>query len=361
VGDEASRKAVAGYFQRRGLPTDPDQIILGPGSKPLALAILAAIGGDVITSRPSWVTYDPQVRLIGRVGIPVNIPAICGGVPDPELLMQALDEARAADLHPTTMILTSPDNPTGTTAPASLVAELARIAAAEDLMVISDEIYSDIMSDVNAAMTSPATFIPERTIITTGLSKSLSLGGWRIGAARFPEGSSGRRLSAEVASIASESWSSLAGPQQAVAEYAFDEPDDLVEYRNRCAALHSRVATAVHGVFTKHGVDCRPPTGGFYIYPDLESSRAILVGRGVNDSASLEQYLLDEFGVAVLGGHHFGDDPTALRFRVATSMLYGDTVDEQQEALDADDPVAVHRIDARLARLDQVMKEITGV
>ncbi len=360
VGDMASRSEVAGYFRRRRLDTDPEQIILGPGSKALALAILAAIDGDVVIPRPSWVTYDPQVRLVGRTAIPIDIPAVCGGVADPDRLKRALEEARASGLRPAAMIQTSPDNPTGTTVPPSIVRELAEIAVAEDLVVISDEIYSDIVFDVNVQSVSPAAVIPDRTIITTGLSKSLSLGGWRIGAARFPEGPLGIRIATAVASIASESWSSLAGPQQAVAEYAFSEPDDLVAYRDRCSALHSRVATVVYEIFRRHGVECREPTGGFYVYPDLHSLRSRLVHRGVSDSASLERYLLDELHVAVLGGHHFGDDPKALRCRVATSMLYGDTVEQQQEALDADDPLLVRHVAAGIDRLDRVVRDLIG-
>lgn len=360
AGDMASRSEVAGYFRRRRLHTEPDQIMLGPGSKSLTLAILAAIGGDVVIPRPSWVTYDPQVRLVGRSAIPIDIPVVCGGVPDPDRLQRGLDEARVSGLRPAVMIQTSPDNPTGTTVPPSLVKELAEIAVAEDLIVISDEIYSDIVFDANATSVSPAAVIPDRTIITTGLSKSLSLGGWRIGVARFPEGPLGSRIGAEVAAIASESWSSLAGPQQAVAEYAFGEPDDLVAYRDRCSALHSKVATTVYEIFRTHGVECRAPTGGFYLYPDLHSLRSRLARHGVSDSASLERYLLDELGVAVLGGHHFGDDPKALRFRVATSMLYGDTVEQQQEALDAEDPTLVGHVAARLDRLNRIVRDLAG-
>jgi aspartate aminotransferase len=309
--------------------------------------------------RPSWVTYGPQARLIGRAAVLVDIPAVSGGIPDPNLLIRALDEARASGLRPTSMIQTSPDNPTGTVAPSALIKEVAQIAVAEGLIVISDEIYSDIVFDTGLPGISPATLIPERTIVTTGLSKSLSVGGWRIGAARFPEGPKGRRIAADVAAMASESWSSLAGPQQAVAEYAFSEPDDLVEYRDRCAKLHSVVAKAVYEIFRGHAVDCRAPSGGFYVYPDLASARSRLDSVGVTGSASLERYLLDEHGVAVLGGHHFGDAPGALRFRVATSMLYGDTTEEQQEALDAAAPLKLQHIAERLDRLDRVVGAVS--
>ena len=360
VGSLSARQAVAGYFERRGLPTNADQIVLGPGSKPLVLATIAALDGDVVVAKPSWVTYAPQVRLAGRTPIAVDIPEVCGGVPNPELLSAALRRARSSGLNPSILIQTSPDNPTGTIAPPSIIGELAHIAAEEDLIVLSDEIYGDITFDQSTPVVSPASVIPERTVVSTGLSKSLSLGGWRIGAARYPEGVVGENLTADVAAIASESWSNLAGPQQAVAEYAFNEPADLIEHRDRCTVLHSRVAEAVYEIFVARGARCRRPTGGFYVYPDLEHLREVLSRLGVVDSPSLERYLLAEYGVAVLGGHHFGDSPVSLCMRVATSMMYGATVDEQWETLTAVDPLDVPIVRDNLARIDTVLRALSS-
>ena len=65
AGRAALRSAAAGYWARRGLPTSPDQVVCGPGSKPLLFALLLAIGGDVALPRPSWVSYAAQAALIG--------------------------------------------------------------------------------------------------------------------------------------------------------------------------------------------------------------------------------------------------------------------------------------------------------
>jgi aspartate aminotransferase len=190
-------------------------------------------------------------------------------------------------------------------------------------------------------------------VVTTGLSKSLALGGWRIGAARFPEGPWGTRLREGVVSVASEVWSTLAGPMQAVAEYAFAEPPEVRERLAARARLHGAVARAVHGIMLSAGARCRPPTGGFYVYPDFEPVRPVLAEHGVCDSASLFQYLFDTYGIAVLAGHHLGDSPQALRFKAATSMLYGDTQEEQQQALDSADPVRLPHVRSVLQRLEK--------
>jgi aspartate aminotransferase len=163
-----------------------------------------------------------------------------------------------------------------------------------------------------------------------------------------------------VAAFASESWSNLAGPQQAVAEYAFSEPKDLVDYRSRCTRLHGLVAAAVYRLFIEHGASCRPPTGGFYVYPDLESRREVLAKRGVSDSISLQDHLLERHRIAVLGGHAFGDDPAALRFRAATSMMYGATTDEQRACIEAENPLEEPAVRSNLDHLDRSLSALLG-
>lgn len=76
------------------------------------------------------------------------------------------------------------------------------------------------------------------------------------------------------------------------------------------------------------------------------------------DSASLERHLLEDHGVAVLGGHHFGDEPGALRFRAATSLLYGETEEQRWASLHAGDPLGLPHVAEPLARLDEVFSRL---
>lgn len=360
AGGADVREAVAGYFARRRLPTHPDQVVVAPGSKPLLMAVNHAVPGDVLLPRPCWNTYAPQAVLAGKRAFGVPIPEECGGVPEPAALRETLLAARRQGHDPRVVVLTLPDNPTGTLAPPRLVREICALAEEEDLLIVSDEIYRDIVHDPTTPVLSPAEVAPRRTVVTSGLSKTLALGGWRIGVARFPEGPWGDRIRTAVLSVASEVWSTLAGPMQEVAAYAFGEPPEIRERLAASRRLHGAVARDVHRIVVGAGASCRPPTGGFYVYPDFEPCRPRLEAVGARDSDSLQRHLLDAFGVMVLAGHHLGDDERALRFKAATSMLYGDTAEQQEEALAAADPLRVPHVGAVLGRLEETFAKLTA-
>ncbi|MFI7435814.1 aminotransferase class I/II-fold pyridoxal phosphate-dependent enzyme [Micromonospora haikouensis] len=158
-------------------------------------------------------------------------------------------------------MLTLPDNPTGTLAGADLIREVCAVAEAEDLTIVSDEIYRDVLHDPATPFLSPAEVVGHRTVTTTGLSKSLAVGGWRIGALRTPADDAGRRLRDRLVSFASDMWSTLPGPMQQVSAYAFAEPPEIRARLAASARLHGAVARAVHRSAVAAGATCRPPTG----------------------------------------------------------------------------------------------------
>jgi aspartate aminotransferase len=348
LGEPAARAAAAGYLSRRGVPTEPDQMILAPGSKPLLFALLAAVPGAVVLPRPCWVSYAAQAALVGKPVITVPVPAGTGGVPDPELLDAALTDARVRGERPGALVLTLPDNPTGLVAPPDLVADVCRIAERHGLIVVSDEIYRDLTTET---VTSPARLLPERTVVTGGLSKHMALGGYRIGFARLPDTAPLAGLRSEVIGVASEVWSALAAPMQRVAAYVLDEPPSVTAHVTAGRRLHHAVATAVHAEFVAAGASCPPPRAAFYLYPDFAARRQELAAAGVRSGADLARLLLDRHGVGVLAGVEFGDAPEALRFRVATSLLYGRTDEQRWSALRAADPVRLPWISDALAQL----------
>ncbi|GAB3401541.1 pyridoxal phosphate-dependent aminotransferase [Flindersiella endophytica] len=355
AGSESARAAAAGYFTRRGLPTDPDQIIYAPGSKALLFALLAAIPGDVVLPRPSWVSYAAQASLAGKAVISVPIAAEAGGVPDPSALDSALSAAAAAGRTPGALVLTTPDNPTGTIAGAALMRAVVEVAERHGLWIVSDEIYRDLAYEPRS-VTSPSGLLPSRTVVTTGLSKAMALGGWRIGLARLPVGASALRE--ELIGIGSEVWSSLAVPMQQVAEHVLAEPPTITTHVAASRRLHASVARAVYDSFLAAGASCRPPRGAFYLYPDLESFRSGLPHQVTQDASMFTDYLLDHYGIGVLTGAAFGDDPSALRFRVATSLLYGETDEERWAALESEDPLAIPWIADSLSRLRSALAEL---
>ena len=358
AGYAALREAAACYWARRGLPTDAEAVICGPGSKALLFGLTAAIGGDVAVTRPSWVSYAAQASLAGRVAHFVPGSA---GVPDAEQLAHTVSAARAAGRQIRLVIVTLPDNPTGTLASAAAVRSLCSVAQAHDLIIISDEIYRDLVHDPDAPFPSPAVISPERTVITTGLSKNLALGGWRLGVARLPAGGLGRALRARLLGIGSEIWSTPAGPVQQAAALAFSEPPELTERVALSRRLHASVARAVALRFAACGAAGPAPQAAFYVYPDFSPLADVLLERhGITSDESLAAVLLHKYGVGVLPGSAFGEDSGRLRLRVATALLYGDTGTERTAALHSADPCSLPWIAASLARLEEVLADLTG-
>ncbi|MEZ7126018.1 pyridoxal phosphate-dependent aminotransferase [Nonomuraea sp. AD125B] len=330
AGAAGLRESAAGYWDRRGLPTDPELVVCGPGSKSLLYGLLLAIGGDIVLPMPSWVSYAAQADLVGSRPVLVPAPPGEGGVPDPDRVAAEVRAARAAGRTVSSVLVTLPDNPTGRLASPGCIARLVEVARELDLTIISDEIYRDLVHDPALPYTSPADLAPERTVITTGLSKSLALGGWRIGVVRLPTGA--HALRGKLLAVASEIWSAPAAPVQEAAAYAFGEPEELVERVALSRRLHGTLARAVHACFTAVGARVPEPQGGFYLYPDLGHL-------GVGGSAELTKVLLEEHGIGVLPGHAFGDDPAAARVRVAVSLLYGASAEQRMTALTSEEPL----------------------
>jgi aspartate aminotransferase len=196
-------------------------------------------------------------------------------------------------------------------------------------------------------------------VVTTALSKSLALGGWRIGVARMPEGDLGRALRERLVGVGSEIWSATAGPIEEAAALAFSEPPEITERVRQSRALHAAVCRAVAATFAAAGVSVPEPRAAFYAYPDFEPWRGHLARRyAITTGAGLTRHLLDSYGMGVLPGSAFGEPEGALRLRVATGLLYGDTGAQQEHALATSDPLALPWIAAALARLEAILADL---
>src|SRR3954453_5563056 len=256
AGSPLMRTAAAGYFERRGVPTAPDQVVVAPGSKALLFGLLSILPGDVVLPRPSWVSYAAQAGLAGKGVIAVEIGEGAGGVPDAAALRAGLDRAGSAGQRPGILVITLPDNPTGTRALRRRVGETGEIAQAHGLVIVSDEIYRDLAHEPGAVC-SPAELAPDRTFVTNGLSKSVALGGWRIGFVRLPDGPLGAEARRALTGLASEVWSSLAAPMQRAPAYVPDEPEEIREHVARSRRLHRLVTTAAYREVIAAGAQCR--------------------------------------------------------------------------------------------------------
>lgn len=142
AGTPQARDAAAQYLSRRQVPTSPEQILIGPGSKPLLYALFGAIAAPVVLPKPSWVSYSAQAAMQRVEAIPVPLASPSdGGVPDPDRLDAAARAAQQRHRPLRAVLVTIPDNPTGTVASPDVVAGLTEVAERWDLLIISDEIY----------------------------------------------------------------------------------------------------------------------------------------------------------------------------------------------------------------------------
>lgn len=374
------RAAIAAYLARtRALNTTAATIIVGPGSKPLLYVLMHALAGDVLLPAPSWVSYAPHARLTGKRIYPVTTDPTDHHRLTPTALDAALRAARADGADPRVLVVNTPSNPTGGMfAPADAEA-LALWAREEGITILSDEIYAELAHGWRAHI-SPAQFYPEGTVVTGGMSKAFSAGGWRLGYAALPATPEGERLMAAIRSLASELWSSAATPlqQAAIAAFAFD--DEMERYVRRSARVHAHAAARLHAALTTAGVPCPQPAGAFYLYPDFAPWRAQLAALGVTTSAELASHLLDKWDIATLPASDFGEAPEALRLRLATSLLYApaNTSPAEQEAIlnevleQADDlpdvpeadttapQLALPALDEAAARFAEVVASLAG-
>lgn len=322
AGIPSLRKAIAGYLERtRRLIFPPDQIIVAPGSKPLLYTLLQALDGDLLLPVPSWVSYAPHARLAGRRVIPVETDASDHHRLTPQALSEALTRARFEGATPRILIVNTPSNPTGSMFSVEDVQALADWSREHGITIISDEIYAELAHGWRGHV-SPAQFYPEGCIVTGGLSKAFSAGGWRLGYAALPGGAAGKQLMTSLRALASEIWSSPATPVQEAATLAYTDNNELESYVKASARIHAYATSRLYETLTGAGALCPRPAGGFYLYPDFAPWWDGLHSRGVSTSEQLAHYLLGQWDIAALPGTAFGEEPHALRLRLATSMLY---------------------------------------
>lgn len=317
------RQAIASYIQRtRSVECSTEQVVVGPGSKPLIYALLQVLDGDVLVPRPSWVSYAPQAQLAGRRAIAVATDPADHQRLTPAALTDAVVSARTAGANPRILVVNSPGNPTGGMFAPEAVAAMTAWARATGVTIVSDEIYAELAHGWRPHY-SPARLYPEGCILTGGLSKAFSAGGWRLGYAILPAGERGSRLGKALQALASEIWSAAATPIEEAAIVAFTPDSDLESYIRRAAHLHGHVTHALYRSLRALGIACPLPAGAFYLYPDFAAWRTPLARLGVTTSPQLAQYMLDTWDIATLPGTAFGEKPETLRLRLATSMLYG--------------------------------------
>ena len=305
------RHAIAAYHRQvHQLRATASDILIGPGTKELMFLLQLAYDGELLLPSPSWVTYEPQAVILGRRVRWLPTSKDNGW----RLTASTLDDAcRSEAPRPRLLILNYPNNPTGLTYRAAELEGLAKVAQEHQLLVLSDELYGDL--DHSAIHRSIATWYPEGTVVTNGLSKWCGAGGWRLGSFCFPP--SLRWLLDSMIAIASETFSGVSAPIQYAAVAAFQRDREIERYLFQSRRILRALGRIVAARLQACGVGVTPPEGGFYVFPDFTGHQDMLHGRGIVTSAQLCQRLLEETGVAMLPGADFGRPASELTCRIA--------------------------------------------
>jgi aspartate aminotransferase len=159
--------------------------------------------------------------------------------------------------------------------------------------------------------------------------------------------------------VGSEIWSAPAVPVQYAAAVGFSEPPEIASRIAQSRSLHAAVARAVAGRCAAAGLSVPAPQAAFYVYPDFGAWRQPLLRRGITTGEDLARHLVDRYGAGSLPASAFGDRADALRLRLATGLLYGDTDEQREAALAAPRPLALPWIAEALGRFDDVLSDLS--
>jgi aspartate/methionine/tyrosine aminotransferase len=312
-GIPALKKAIiARYKDDYGLTYAPNEVIVSTGGKSSLFHAVQALvnpGEEVIVPAPYWVTYPEVVKLAEAKPVFVAAREENGFVLTPEDLRAHITPATKA------LILNTPSNPTGAAYTRSELEALAEVVRQEDIYVLADEMYAALVYEdfKVTSFASLAEDIKKKTIVLSGVSKSYSMTGWRIGYALGPAD-----VINGMAKIQSHTTSNPASISQKASVEALAGPQQ--EIGKMVAEFQRRRNYGLMKLQQIPGVSCFRPQGAFYLFPNVASFYdKEFNGTPVRNSYGLAYYLLREARVAVVPGDAFGAD-AHIRLSYATSM-----------------------------------------
>jgi aspartate aminotransferase len=256
--------------------------------------------------------------------------------------------------RPRILVLNYPTNPDGGTYSERELKEIAKVAKEYEVVVLSDEIYGPIHHE--GKHVSIARFYPEGTIISSGLSKWCSAGGWRLGTFAFPPEL--KWLLNAMASVASETYTSVSAPIQYAAVTAFRLDKEMEIYLSHTRRILKALGNYCYHVMADTGVQVHPPKGAFYLFLDFSPFEADLRRRGMRTSTQFASKLLEETGVALLPGETFGRSPDEITARVAYVNFDGAQALLASENIPLDQDISSDFVQTYCSKTTQSMHEI---
>ncbi len=265
-----------------------DDIIIAPGTKELMFLTQIAFGGEVLLPAPSWVSYQPQAVIAKNKVHWIQTTSISNWFPTGEQLENKIKSVETKNLM---LFINSPNNPSG--AVCKNLQEIAEIAKKYKLIILSDEIYSELT--FNNQYKSISNYYPEGTIVSTGLSKWCGAGVWRLGFFAIPEQLKELKNSLKI--LCSESFTSVSAPIQYAAVEAYKE--DHSAYLTAVKKILSFTGNYVYENLKSNVINITKPEGGFYLFPEFSNAK-------FSSSSGMCKDILNKTGVALLPGSDFG-------------------------------------------------------
>ncbi len=286
------REAVASALSRQYNTTvDSQRVMIMPGGKVTMFAAISLFGEpgvDILYPDPGFPIYQSMIDYTGAnaVAVPIRESNEFGFSAD-EVLSLLTENTRL-------LILNSPANPTGGVTPKQEIDRLvAGLAERPDIAILSDEIYDQLIYD-DLEHTSLLSYpeIRDQLIILNGWSKTYAMTGWRLGYSIWPDA-----LFDPVRKLAVNAWSCVNTPAQYAALEAITGPQDAVT--TMLTTFDERRLATVEALNKLPGVSCLVPKGAFYAFPNITETGW--------QAKALSSALLEQTGVALIGGPDFGD------------------------------------------------------
>ena len=312
-GTDLLKEAIISKLERdNGLVYEKNQILASCGAKHSFYNLAQVLwqeGDEVIIPAPYWVSFPEIVTLSGARPLIIHT----GAEQDFKITAEQIENVVTPNTR--AIVINSPSNPTGSAYDKDELEKLAECALRHGLLIISDEIYEQIVFDGfhHTSIASISKEVQKQCVVINGVSKSYAMTGWRIGyiAAGDPE------IVKQVSKLQGQSTSNPCATSQAASIEAL--AGSLDEVRAMVREFEKRRNIIVERLTQIPGVSCRKPTGSFYSFPDFSGiyGKKDTNGKVLKGSLDLSDYLLSTKKVAIVPGIAFGADAHA---RLAFAM-----------------------------------------
>ncbi len=305
-GLEELRIAIANYLNKYNSNNfKSNNIIIGPGSKELMLLTHIIFNGDILLPAPSWVSYHPQAFIAKNKVHWIQTSVNSNWFPTAEQIENKVKNITNKNIL---LLLNSPNNPSGRVC--ENLKEIAEVSKKYKLIIISDEIYSNLTFE--REYESISKYYPEGTIVSSGLSKWCGAGGWRLGFFAIPQEL--KELQNSLKILCSESFTSVSAPIQYAAVEAYT--GDYSNYLKKIKKILLAVGMYAYENLNSNAINVLKPEGGFYLFPEF-------LNANFSSSSEMCKDILDKTGVALLPGSDFGIDNKKMIARLSYTDFDG--------------------------------------